>query len=74
MAKGTVKWYDETKGYGFILQDGGGPDAFVHYTAVKAMALEGRETLLPNERLEYDWLPEANGRRAAQNLKLVHKG
>lgn len=67
MATGTVKWFNATKGYGFITPDEGGKDVFVHITAVQAAGLQG---LKDGQRLTYD-LAEERGKTAAANLKLA---
>ena len=51
MATGTVKWYNTTKGYGFIQPDGGGKDAFVHATAVEA---SGIRSLNEGQKVEFE--------------------
>jgi CspA family cold shock protein len=51
MAQGTVKWFNAEKGYGFIAQDGGGPDVFVHYSAI---ASEGYRSLDEGQRVEFE--------------------
>ena len=51
MAQGTVKWFNAEKGFGFIAQDGGGPDVFVHYSAIDAA---GFRTLEENQRVEFN--------------------
>ncbi|MEJ2669898.1 MAG: cold shock domain-containing protein [Gammaproteobacteria bacterium] len=51
MAKGTVKWFNNAKGYGFIIADEGGDDLFVHYSYVN---MEGYRTLKAGQRVEYD--------------------
>ena len=51
MASGTVKWFNAEKGYGFIAQDGDGPDVFVHYSAIDA---QGYKSLAENQRVEFE--------------------
>ncbi|MBF6329248.1 cold-shock protein [Nocardia transvalensis] len=51
MAQGTVKWFDSKKGFGFIVQDGGGPDVFVDYTEVHG---EGFRSLREGQRVEFE--------------------
>jgi cold shock protein len=51
MATGTVKWFNESKGFGFITQDNGGPDVFVHFSAIKA---SGFKTLAEGQRVTFD--------------------
>jgi CspA family cold shock protein len=51
MAQGTVKWFNAEKGYGFIAQDGGGPDVFVHYSAITA---DGYRSLDEGQRVEFE--------------------
>ncbi|MGY4720332.1 cold-shock protein [Naumannella cuiyingiana] len=51
MAQGTVKWFNAEKGYGFIAIDGGGPDVFVHYTAIDS---SGFRTLDEGQRVEFE--------------------
>jgi len=65
MPIGTVKFFNETKGYGFIAPDGGGNDAFVHITAVEA---SGMRTLHENQRISYELQPDRRGKMAAANL------
>ncbi|MGH8119753.1 MAG: cold-shock protein [Gammaproteobacteria bacterium] len=51
MSKGTVKWFNESKGYGFIEPEGGGDDVFVHYSAIKA---EGFRTLAEGQSVNFE--------------------
>jgi len=51
MAQGTVKWFNAEKGFGFIAQDNGEADVFVHYSAIQA---EGYRTLEENQRVEFE--------------------
>lgn len=67
MAIGTVKFFNTSKGFGFIAPDGGGKDVFVHATAVEA---SGMGTLTDGQRVEFDIQPDARGSKAA-NLKAV---
>ena len=68
MATGTVKFFNENKGYGFIQPDEGGQDAFVHITAVERA---GFRTLTQNQRVSYDLEQDRRGKMAATNLKPV---
>ena len=65
MAQGTVKWFNETKGFGFIQPDDGGADVFVHISAVQAAGLSG---LSDGQKVSYD-IEENRGKKAAANLK-----
>lgn len=51
MATGTVKWFNDAKGFGFIQPDGGGPDAFAHFSAI---AMQGFKTLKEGARVSFD--------------------
>jgi cold shock protein len=66
MATGTVKWFNTSKGYGFIMPQDGGKDVFVHITAVQAAGLKG---LNEGQTLSYEVEME-RGKAAATNLKL----
>jgi CspA family cold shock protein len=66
MTTGTVKFFNEGKGYGFIAPDGGGNDAFVHITALER---SGMRTLRENQRVSYDLQEDRRGKMAAVNLQ-----
>ena len=66
MAIGTVKFFDNAKGYGFITTEAGGNDAFVHMTAVQAA---GMSTLDKDQRLSYDLENDKRGKTSAVNLQ-----
>ena len=69
MARGTVKWFNSQKGYGFIQpESGGGKDVFVHISAVEKAGLSG---LNEGQIVEYDEVPN-KGKTSAENLK-VHR-
>ena len=51
MAEGIVKWFNAEKGFGFIAQEGGGPDVFVHYSAIESA---GYRTLEEGQRVEFE--------------------
>ena len=68
MATGTVKWFNPTKGYGFIQPDEGGPDAFVHITALEA---SGIDALNEGAKVEFELEVGRNGKQAAADLKLL---
>ena len=65
MPVGTVKFFNESKGYGFIQPDGSGNDAFVHITAVERA---GMRSLVQNQRLSYDLEQDQRGKTSAVNL------
>ena len=64
---GTVKWFNATKGYGFIQPDDGGADAFVHISAVERAGLD---TLRDGQRVSYELVRGKNGKSSAENLQL----
>lgn len=67
MAIGTVKWFNSTKGYGFIKPDHGGPDVFVHISAVERA---GMSSLNEGQKVEYEERMDARrGKSSAENLK-----
>ena len=63
---GKVKWFNENKGYGFILQDGGGRDVFVHYSEIKD---EGYRTLSEGETVEFEITESPKGPQAKEVVK-----
>jgi CspA family cold shock protein len=65
MATGTVKWFNPTKGFGFIEPTEGGSDVFVHISAVEASSLNG---LNEGDKIEFD-IQEEKGKQSASNLK-----
>ena len=67
MAQGKVKWFNTTKGFGFIQPDDGGPDVFVHISAVEKAGLRG---LNENQVITYDIIQD-RGKSAAGNLQVA---
>ena len=61
MATGTVKWFNDAKGFGFITQDNGGPDVFCHHTAIVA---DGFRTLAEGQKVEFDVTQSPKGPQA----------
>lgn len=69
MPIGTVKWFNGTKGYGFIQPDDGGPDVFVHVSAVQRAGMRG---LNEGQKISYDEQRDPKrGKSSAENLKAV---
>ena len=68
MANGTVKWFNTTKGYGFIEPEGGSKDIFVHISAVERSGLTG---LADGQKVTYDLEAGRDGRESAVNLALA---
>ncbi len=68
MATGTVKWFNATKGFGFIAPDDGGKDVFVHISAVERAGLTG---LNDNQKIAYELQSGRDGRSSASDLKLL---
>ena len=67
VATGTVKWFNPTKGYGFIQPQGGGGDVFVHISAVERA---GFRSLNDGQQIEYELVTGRNGKSSAENLKV----
>ena len=67
MATGTVKWFNGEKGFGFIEQDGGGPDVFAHYSAIQAT---GYRELAEGQAVQFDVTQGAKGLQA-DNITLA---
>jgi CspA family cold shock protein len=65
MATGKVKWFNDSKGFGFLEQDNGGPDVFVHFSAI---TMEGYKSLREGQAVVFDVEEDAKGLRAA-NVK-----
>jgi len=68
MATGTVKWFNATKGFGFIQPDEGGKDVFVHISAVERAGLSG---LPDGQKVSYELEADRQGRSSATNLSLA---
>ncbi|WP_116132325.1 cold-shock protein [Tropicimonas sp. IMCC34043] len=68
MATGTVKWFNTTKGYGFIAPEGGSRDVFVHISAVERSGLTG---LQDGQKVSFDITPGRDGRESATNLETL---
>ena len=67
MAKGTVKWFNESKGFGFITQEDGGPDVFAHYSEIQG---EGFRNLAEGDAVSFDVVEGDKGLKAANIVKL----
>ena len=68
MPTGTVKWFNTTKGYGFIAPDDGGKDVFVHISAVERAGLTG---LADNQKVSYEMVEGRDGRKSAGELQAL---
>lgn len=68
MPNGTVKWFNQTKGFGFIEPEEGGKDVFVHISAVESSGLQG---LNDDQKVSYELVEGRDGRQMAGDLKLL---
>ncbi len=68
MAKGTVKWFNATKGFGFIAPEGGSKDVFVH---ISALERSGLSSLADNQAVTFDVEAGRDGRESAVNIELA---
>lgn len=68
MPNGTVKWFNTTKGYGFIAPEEGGSDVFVHISAVERSGLTG---LADDQKVKYELVEGRDGRKMASDLELL---
>lgn len=66
MPSGTVKWFNNKKGFGFIVPDGGGSDVFVHISAVEKSGLRGLDE---GQKISYELAPDRAGRMTAVELR-----
>ena len=64
---GTVKWYNSTKGYGFVAPDNGSKDVFIHRSAVEEAGLEG---LKDNQKIKFE-ISSNKGKQSAENIELI---
>ncbi|HEY7043618.1 MAG TPA: cold-shock protein [Nocardioidaceae bacterium] len=67
MAQGTVKWFNSEKGFGFITQDDGQPDVFVHFSAIQS---DGYRSLEENAKVEYD-VKQGDKGLQAENVRVI---
>ena len=67
MATGTVKWFNDSKGFGFITPDEGGEDVFAHFSAIKA---DGFKSLKENQRVSFDIMTGPKGKQAS-NITVI---
>ena len=68
MATGTVKWFNPTKGFGFIQPEDGSQDAFVHISAVERAGLT---SLNEGQKVSFELVPGRDGKKSAENLTIV---
>ncbi len=68
MATGTVKWFNDAKGYGFITPDGGGEDLFAHFSAIN---MGGFKTLKEGQKVSFDITEGNKGKKQASNIQAL---
>jgi CspA family cold shock protein len=68
MATGTVKWFNDSKGYGFITPDDGGEDLFAHFSAI---TMSGFKTLKEGQKVSFDVTQGNKGKKQASNIQAV---
>ncbi len=66
MESGTVKWFNESKGFGFITQDDGGPDVFAHYSEIQG---DGFKSLIEGDKVSFDVIEGDKGPKATNIVK-----
>ncbi len=71
MARGTVKWFNEKRGFGFIVDPNVPSDIFVHFSAIQC---EGFRTLKDNEEVEYELYADAKGAKARNVVRIEQRG
>lgn len=67
MVQGTVKWFNDSKGYGFIMQDNGGPDVFVHHSSIQG---DGYKSLAEGDQVEFEITEGPKGLQASDCRKI----
>jgi CspA family cold shock protein len=72
--KGTCSWFSDAKGYGFIRREDGGPDAYVHFSAIvkwnRQSSGDRRKLLREGDRVEFELVPGIGGKAAAKNVRV----
>lgn len=68
MATGTVKWFNDAKGFGFITPDGGGEDLFAHFSGI---AMNGFKTLKEGQKVSFDITAGNKGKQQASNIQAI---